>query len=227
MNKWTAEIIGTFNLVFFGCGAIIVNDLYPNTLGHLGISLAFGLIVMAMIYSIGNVSGAHLNPAVTLGFAVAKRFTWKEILPYWTCQCLGAIIGAALLKFLFPSHTTLGATLPSVPLFKALITEIIFSFALMFIILNVSTGHKEKGIMAGVAVGGTIVFAALVGGPISGASLNPARSLGPALLSGSLADFWIYILGPCVGTYLAHPFCSIIQGNECCEQPNEEQTHGK
>jgi aquaporin Z len=216
INRFISEGIGTFALIFAGCGAIIVNDSSGGMLGHVGVSLAFGLIVMAMIYAVGNISGAHLNPAVTLGFLFAGRLEKREALPYIGGQIAGAVIAALILRILYPSHPTLGATLPTGGIPRAFIMEGILSFLLMFVILNVSTGHMEKGIMAGVAIGGTVALAALVGGPVSGASMNPARSLGPALVSGQLRSLWIYLLAPFIGTYLAHPTCRLIQGPECC-----------
>lgn len=223
-NIYIAETIGTFALVFAGCGAIIVNDLFGAQLGHTGVSMVFGLVVMAMIYSIGNISGAHINPAVTLGFFFAGRIKKEEILPYIISQLVGSVLAAGLLKALFFTHDSLGATLPSGGIVIAFLLEIVLSFFLMFVILNVSTGHMEKGIMAGVAIGGTIAFEALMGGPVSGASMNPARSLGPALLSGNLDTLWIYIIAPIIGVWLAHPTCRFIQGKECCHvNENEER----
>ena len=224
-NTYIAEAIGTFALVFAGCGAIVVNDLLGAQLGHTGISLVFGLIVMAMIYSIGNISGAHINPAVTLGFFFAGRIRKEEVLPYIASQLTGAILAAGLLKILFTNHETLGSTLPAGGIVNAFVFEIVLSFFLMFVILNVSTGHMEKGIMAGVAIGGTVALEALMGGPVSGASMNPARSLGPALLSGNLSTLWIYLTAPIIGTWLASPTCRMIQGNECCNVKDE--TTGK
>ncbi len=221
-NICIAEAIGTFALVFAGCGAIIVNDTHGLALGHTGIGMVFGLVVMAVIYSIGNISGAHINPAVTLGFFFAGRIGRKEILPYISCQFAGALLAATLLRILFPAHPSLGATLPAGGVLNAFIFEIVLSFLLMFVILNVSTGHMEKGIMAGVAVGGTVAFEALMGGPVSGASMNPARSVAPALLSGSPQALWIYIAGPLIGTWLAHPTCRLVQGGECCHVDEEK-----
>jgi len=218
VNKWVAEIFGTFALVFVGCGAIVANDNYGGALGHMGICAAFGLVVMTMIYAVGNISGAHFNPAVTIGFVAAGRLDKKVILPYVTSQMIGALAASAVLRLLFPAHPTLGATLPSVPLLQAFIIEVILSFLLMFVILNVTTGHMEKGIMAGAAIGGTVAMEALMGGPLTGASMNPARSLGPALLSGQLDSLWIYLIAPVVGTTLAYFTCKLIQGAECCPE---------
>ncbi len=226
-NLYLSEALGTFVLVLFGCGAIVVNDSYQNILGHSGIALSFGLVVMILIYSIGNISGAHLNPAVTVGFWLAGRLRASWVLPYMSAQCFGAISAALLLRFLFPDHTTLGATLPSVDLLRCFILEALFTFLLMFVILNVSTGHMEKGIMAGVAVGATIALEALVGGPMTGASMNPARSLGPALISGQWQHLWIYLTAPIVGALCAQPTCRWIQGEECCQQqPIQSSTTG-
>lgn len=221
-NRYLAEGMGTFALVFAGCGAIVVNDTFEGTLGHLGVCLVFGLIVMAMIYAIGNISGAHINPAVTLGFVFAGRIERQAIVGYVGSQFVGALAAALVLRALFPEHGSLGATLPAVNVGRAFAMEVLLSFLLMFVILNVSTGHMEKGIMAGVAVGGTIAMEALVGGPMTGASMNPARSLGPAVVSGHLESLWLYLVAPVVGTFLAHPTCRWVQGKECC--PAEEAT---
>jgi MIP family channel proteins len=216
MRKYLAEVIGAFALVFTGCGAIVVNDQYGGALGHVGICLVFGLVVMALIYAVGNISGAHFNPAVTLGFFFAKRLPGREVPPYLASELGGALGAALLLKLMFPAHPTLGATLPGDSLVTVLVMEIVLSFILMFVILNVSTGAMEKGIMAGAAIGATVMLCALFGGPVSGASLNPARSLGPALVSGQLAHSWLYVVAPIIGTALASPTCRFIQGKACC-----------
>lgn len=220
-NRYVAEAFGTFALVFFGCGAIVVNESFGGIIGHVGISLTFGLIVMAMIYAIGNISGAHLNPAVTLGFYFAGRFEKSAVVRYMGSQLGGAIGAAVLLRVLFMEHDNLGVTLPAGGVLRAFVFEVVLSFLLMCIILNVSTGHMEKGIMAGVAIGGTVAMAAMIGGPVSGASMNPARSLGPAFVSGQLADLWIYIVAPVVGTFLAAPACRLIQGEACCSPASQ------
>lgn len=224
-NRLLAEATGTFALVFAGCGAIIVNDLYGGLLGHVGVSLVFGLVVMAMIYSLGNISGAHINPAVTLGFLFAGRMARQDAAPYIVSQLSGAIAAAYVLKLLFPVHGTLGATLPSGSLAQAFAMEMLLSFFLMFVILNVSTGHQEKGMIAGVAVGGTVAFEALLGGPVTGGSMNPARSLGPAIASGQLQAWWLYVLAPVLGMVLACPTCRWIQGDDCCP-PVDEAVRG-
>jgi MIP family channel proteins len=216
-NKYLSELVGTFLLVFAGCGAIVVNDSMGGPLGHVGICLVFGLIVMVLIYSVGNVSGAHFNPAVTLGFYFSGRLKAREIAPYITAQVVGAIAAAALLRALFPAHTTLGSTLPAGgEVVRAFVFETILTFALMYVILNVATGWQEKGIMAGAAIGGTVALDALFGGPICGASMNPARSIGPALVSGQTATLWIYLAAPVLGALLAYPACRCTQGSKCC-----------
>ncbi len=220
-NRFIAEAIGTFALVFAGCGAIVVNDLYGGMLGHVGVSMVFGLVVMAMVYATGNISGAHLNPAVTLGFYFAHRLEGSLVPSYIGSQFAGAIVAAGALRLLFPTHGTLGATLPDIALPAAFGFEVILSFILMFVILNVSTGHMEKGIMAGVAVGGTVALNAMFGGPLTGASMNPARSLGPALLSMNLEALWLYMTAPVVGMFLAWPLCRWTQGTDCCPAASE------
>ncbi len=222
-TRFVAEFMGTFMLVFFGCGAIVVNNL-TGALGHIGVSAAFGIIVMAVIYAVGNISGAHLNPAVTLGFCAAKRMSWSNAPVYVLAQCGGAVFASLVLIVLFPGAAGYGATVPADTMLQAGLMELILSFVLMFVILNVSTGHKEKGIMAGVAVGGTVALEALVGGPISGASMNPARSLGPAIAELNFGALWMYVLVPSMAMLIAAPFCRLIQGDNCCppeEKPND------
>jgi MIP family channel proteins len=215
MNRLLAEFLGTFFLVFMGCGAAVVNDVY-GVLGTQGVAICFGLAVMIMVYSVGNISGAHLNPAVTVGFFLVKRIPGRDLLLYIPVQFLGAIVGAFCLRLFFPDQAVVGATLPSISPFSAFLMEVILSGLLMFVILNVSTGHMEKGIMAGVAVGGAVALCAMVGGPLTGASMNPARSLGPALFSQGKESLWIYLIAPFIGTALVSPSCRFIQAGECC-----------
>lgn len=216
MRKLFAEFIGTFALVFAGTGAITINDVSGGVVTHVGIALTFGLVVMAMIYAVGDVSGAHLNPAVTLAFWVSGRFKAAAVAPYIGTQIVGAIAASALLRILFPGHATLGATLPAGPAMQSFVLEVVLTFVLMFVILNVSTGAKEKGIMAGAAVGGVIALEALFAGPICGASMNPARSLAPALVSLKLESLWIYLLAPPLGAVLAVFSCRCTQDQNCC-----------
>jgi aquaporin Z len=198
MKKYIAEAIGTFALVFAGTGAIVINDVSGGKVTHVGISLTFGLVVMAMIYAVGDTSGAHINPAVTVGFWLARRLPAASVLPYILSQLVGAIVASLLLWAMF-SHPTLGATHPAGSVLQTFTLETVLTAMLMFVILNVSSGPKEKGLLAGVAVGGVIAFEALFAGPISGASMNPARSLAPAIASGNLGDVWIYVAAPTLG----------------------------
>jgi len=211
MQRYLLELFGTFALVFCGPGAIIMNDASGGVITHVGIAITFGLIVMAMIYAIGEQSGAHINPAVTLAFWAAGRFPKNEVLPYIIAQISGAIFASAILYFLFPNHLTQGATIPLNSTSQAFILELILSFILMFVIIKVSTGSKEIGTMAGIAIGGVVGLEAMFAGPITGASMNPARSIAPALFSGHLADLWLYILAPILGMLLATLFCNLTK----------------
>ena len=216
MKRYLAEFIGTFILVFAGTAAIVVNDTGGGVISHLGVSAVFGLVVTAMIYTIGGISGAHINPAVTLGFWYANRFSGRYVLPYLLSQSVGAVTASVVVALLFPQHATLGATLPSGPLMQSFVLEVILTFILMLTIINVATGSKEQGLMAGVAIGGVVALAAIMGGPVSGASMNPARSLGPALISGHLETLWIYLLAPVAGALLAVLCCRCIREPSCC-----------
>ena len=203
IKKYLAESLGTFILVFCGTGAIIINEVSGGAVTHIGIAITFGLVVLALIYSIGDISGAHINPAVTIAFAVAKRFKWQHVIPYIVAQVIGAFVASLVLKFLFPANELLGTTLPSGSSMQSFILEVILTFILMYVILNVTSGSKEKGITAGIAIASVIALDAMFGGPISGASMNPARSLAPALLSGHLECLWIYLCAPIAGAIVA------------------------
>jgi aquaporin Z len=215
-NKWISEFVGTFGLVFAGTGAIIINDEFEGVITHPGIALTFGLIVMAMIYGLGDISGAHLNPAVTLGFWLAQRLSGKEIPGYWISQILGGLSASLLLKLTFPSHPSLGSTTPAFHVISAFIFEVILTFFLMFVIIHVATGAKEKGLMAGVAIGATVALCALFAGPVTGASMNPARSLAPAIFSGTYSHLWIYLTAPFIGSALAIFLCRSMDYVGCC-----------
>lgn len=215
MKKYIAEMIGTFCLVFAGTGAIIVNDVAANSpVTHVGIAITFGLVVLAMIYSIGDISGAHINPAATIAFAVAKRFAPTEVVPYVVSQCVGAFLASGLLKVMFPEHSYLGATLPAGPWLQSFVFEVALTFILMFVILNVSTGAKEKGITAGIAIASVVGFEAMFAGPICGASMNPARSIAPAVVSGQVQHLWVYVVATILGAVLAVPACACIRDDE-------------
>ena len=216
MRNYLAEFFGTFALVFAGTGAIIINDVSGGVVTHVGIALTFGLIVLAMIYTFGDVSGAHLNPAVTAGFVLARRFPIMQALPYMVAQALGAFVASGLLRLLFPGHDKLGTTLPAGLAGQSFVLEAVLTFLLMFVILSVSTGAKEKGITAGIAIGAVIGLEAMFGGPISGASMNPARSLAPAIVSGHMEHLWVYLAGPLLGAFLAVPACCGVREGGCC-----------
>jgi len=203
MRNYIIELIGTFFLVFVGCGAMVINTEMNGVISHVGVAISWGLIVMVLIYAIGDISGAHMNPAVTIGFWVANRFKLKKVFPYIISQIIGALIAAYSLKYLFPYNDTLGSSLPSGIWSQSFIFETILTFLLMFVILNVSTGAKEKGIMAGAAIGATVGLEAMFAGPICGASMNPARSIGPAIASGHTEYLWVYVLSTILGAVLA------------------------
>ncbi len=217
-KKLFAEAFGTFTLVFAGCGAIAINQYTQGSITHAGIALTFGLVVLAMIYTVGDISGAHLNPAVTLAFTAAKRIKFRIALPYMITQIIAAIAACGVLWVLFPDNNQhLGATLPLNDNWQqSFILEVILTFILMYVILCVSTGAKEKGITAGIAIGSIVGLEAMFAGPICGASMNPARSLAPAIVSGNLQHLWLYLVGPIVGALLAIPLCALTQAGPCC-----------
>ena len=203
MRNYISEVIGTFFLIFAGCGAMVVNTYSGGALGHVGVAMTWGLIVMVIIYTIGDISGAHLNTAVTLGFWIAKRFKGKEVLPYIIAQTIGAFLASFALRVMFPLDETLGASLPSSTWQQSFIMELILTFLLMYVILNVSSGAKEKGIMAGTAIGATVGLEAMFAGPVCGASMNPIRSIAPAIVSGHTEYLWVYVVSTLLGAFLA------------------------
>ena len=203
MHKYLAEAIGTFALVFCGTGAIVVDEVTGGTVTHVGIAITFGLIVLAMIYTFGDVSGAHLNPAVSLGFWAMRLFPAKELAPYIGSQMAGAFLASILLRFLFPASLNLGATLPAGNDLQSFVLEIILTFLLMLVIIRVSHGAKETGWFAGITIGSVVLLEAMFAGPISGASMNPARSLAPAVVSGNIGQVWIYLIAPVLGALIA------------------------
>jgi len=220
MKRYIAEVIGTFSMVFCGTGAMTINEVTGGDITHPGVAITWGLIVMAMIYAFGDISGAHFNPAVTVAFAYAKKFSWIEVPKYILAQCLGAILASSLLLFLFPESEFLGATLPSFEPYKAFVLEILLTFFLMVVIINVSTGAKEIGVIAGIAIGGVVLLEAMFAGPMTKASMNPARSLGPALLSGNLQHLWLYLTAPFIGALLAVVSCKLVKDDQCCDDPD-------
>jgi aquaporin NIP len=219
MNKYLAELLGTFALVFCGTGAIIINQETNGVVSHVGIAITFGFIVMAMIYSLGEISGCHINPAITIAFTIAGRFPAKQVLPYIISQLLGALLASLVLCQLFPSNETLGSTLPRGSEMQSFVLEFILTFFLMLVIINVATGSKEHGMFAGLAIGSTVLLEAMFAGPICGASMNPARSIAPAIVSGHPEHLWIYMAAPVAGAAFAIPVFKLLH-NKNVEKQN-------
>jgi MIP family channel proteins len=197
-----AEAVGTFALVFAGCGAIMV-DQKTHELGHVGVAITFGLVIMFGIYAVGHISGAHFNPSVTFAFALSRHFPWSRAVGYWGAQLVGALTAATILRGSLGNRADVGATLPSGAQAQAFLWELIMTFFLMLVIMAVATDTRAVGEAAAIAIGGTVGLDAMFGGPITGASMNPARSIGPALVSGNLHALWLYILAPICGASLA------------------------
>jgi aquaporin NIP len=217
VKKLAAEFIGTFALVFAGTGAIVIDETSGGAVTHVGVAFTFGLIVLAMIYTVGDISGAHLNPAVSLGFFAARRFPLRNVIAYVASQCAGAFAASGTLRFLFPQNATLGTTTPAGSMTQSFVLELILTAILMFAILGVSTGAAEKGITAGIVVGSVIGLEAMFAGPICGASMNPARSLAPALVSGHIQYLWIYLVAPVIGAFVGVLGCRCVRESGCCQ----------
>jgi aquaporin Z len=203
IKKSIAEILGTFALVFCGTGAIIIDQESHGAVTHVGVAITFGLIVMSMIYALGEISGAHLNPAVSIAFALVGRLPGKSLLLYIISQIIGAMLASIVLRLLFPSNELLGATIPSGSALQSFVLEFILTFFLMLVIINVATGSKEQGLFAGIAIGSVVLLEAMFAGPISGASMNPARSIAPAVISGHPEFIWLYSFAPVLGAAAA------------------------
>ena len=203
MRKLVAEAVGTFAVVFAGTGAIVINEVAGGVITHAGVAVTFGLVVMAMIYAVGDVSGAHFNPAVTVGFFLAGRVPGRAVAPYVASQLAGAVLASLLLRFLFGNVASLGATLPRGSAGQSFVLEVVLTAMLMFVILCVATGSKEQGLMAGIAIGGTVALEAMFAGPICGASMNPARSIAPAVVAENLRALWVYVAAPVLGAAVA------------------------
>lgn len=206
-----AEAIGTFALVFAGCGAIMVQS-KTDQLGHVGVAIAFGLVILFGIYAVGHISGAHFNPAVTFAFALTRHFPWPRAVAYWGAQFVGAICAAALLRASLGNIAHVGATYPSGSDGQSFLWEVVMSAFLMFVILAVATDTRAVGEAAAIAIGGTIGLDAMFGGPISGASMNPTRSLAPGLVTGDLHAIWVYLLAPIIGTAIGGLAYQFVRG---------------
>ena len=213
-NKLISELIGTFAIVLAGTGAIDIDAARAGAIGHAGIAMTFGLVVMVMIFAVRDVSGAHFNPAVTLGFWAAGRFPARQVAPYIASQLAGALLASLTLLALFGNVKLLGATLPTGSGLQSFGLEILLTALLMYVILHVSTGPKEVGTMAGIAIGGTVALEAMFAGPVCGASMNPARSIAPAVASGHLTDLWIYVAAPIAGAVLAVVAWRLTRGRD-------------
>ena len=207
----TAEAIGTFALVFAGCGAVMV-DAKTHELGHVGVAITFGLVIMFGIYAVGHISGAHFNAAVTFAFAVTRHFPWRRAVAYWCAQLVGAVAAAALLRASLGNVAHVGATLPSGSQGQSFVWELVMSAFLMFVILAVATDTRAVGEAAAIAIGGTIGLDAMFGGPVSGASMNPMRSLAPALVSGDLHALWLYLVAPVAGASVGGLAYQFVRG---------------
>jgi len=211
MKKCVAEFLGTYALVFAGTGAIIIDQQAHGSITHVGVAITFGLIVMSMIYALGDISGAHLNPAVSIAFAAAKKFQVKELVPFILSQLSGAAAASLTLKYLFPDNQFLGATIPAGSDMQSFILEFILTFFLMLVIINVAKGSKEQGMFAGLAIGSVVALEAMFAGPICGASMNPARSFGPAVVSGHMEHLWIYLSATTLGASSAIPVWNFMK----------------
>jgi MIP family channel proteins len=222
LRALTAEVIGTFALVFAGAGAVMV-DAKTHALGDVGVAITFGLVIMAMIYAVGHISGAHFNAAVTFAFALTRHFPWPRAAAYWLAQFVGAVTAAAILRGSLGNIAHVGATLPSGSQGQSFLWELVLTFFLMFVIMAVATDTRAVGEAAAIAIGGTIGLDAMFGGPISGASMNPMRSLGPALVAGNLHALWLYIVAPLVGAALGGLAYQFVRG----EQPRPAELAGR
>lgn len=211
MKKFIAEFLGTYALVFAGTGAIVINQQFNGVITHMGIAATFGLVVMSLIYAFGEISGAHFNPAVSIAFTVSGRFPLKQLGPYIFSQMAGAVAASFTLKGMFPANELLGATMPSGTEMQSFIMEAILTFFLMLVILNVASGSKEQGMFAGLAIGSVVGLEALFAGPVCGASMNPIRSLAPAVASGHSEHLWLYILAPTLGAVLSVPVFKLLK----------------
>lgn len=212
LGPYLAELVATFALVFAGCGAIVVDRVSGGGVTHVGVAITFGTVIGVMIYAIGHISGAHINPAVTLAFALTRHFSFAKVPLYWLAQFLGAVAAAGVLRALFGNVAHLGTTVPAGSDGQSLVLEVVLTFFLMFVIMAVATDNRAVGQAAALAIGGTVMLDAMFGGPISGASMNPARSFGPALVSGQWEHYWVYLVGPIIGAVLGALIYELVRG---------------
>jgi MIP family channel proteins len=213
VRRMTAEFLGTYALVFAGTGAIVIDEISGGAISPMGIGIVFGLTVMAMIYAVGHISGAHINPAVTFGFALVRHFPWRDVPWYWTAQLAGAVAASLSLRAMFGLVADMGATLPAGSAVQSLGLEVVVSFFLMLVIMAVATDMRAVGQAAAIAIGATVGLEAIFAGPISGASMNPARSLAPAIVAGNFTDHWVYWVGPLVGMGMAAGCYRLLRGD--------------
>jgi MIP family channel proteins len=204
--------------VFAGAGAIMV-DAKTHALGHVGIAISFGLVIMVMIYAVGHISGAHFNPAVSFAFALTRHFPWPRAVGYWAAQVGGAVLAAAVLRGSLGNLAHVGATLPAGSQGQSFLWEVVLTFFLMFVIMAVATDGRAVGEAAAIAIGATVGLDAMFGGPISGASMNPARSLGPAFVAGDLHALWLYVVAPIVGAALGGLAYQFVRGQAPQQAP--------
>lgn len=214
MRRYTAEFIGTFIMVFCGTGAMVIDQQSGGAVTHVGVAITWGLIVMSMIYALGDVSGAHMNPAVTIAFTLAGRFETRFLPGYIVSQLVGALLASIILKILFPTNSLLGSTLPAGSEMQSFVLELLLTFFLMLVIMQVAHGSKEQGLFAGIAIGSVVGLEAMFAGPICGASMNPARSIAPAIVSQHMAHLWIYIFAPVIGAAIAIPVWKYLNMNK-------------
>ena len=218
-RNYISEALGTFTMVFCGTAAMAVNDITQGAVTHVGIGITWGFIVIAMIYAFGEISGAHFNPAVTIAFAFADKFPWKEVPKYIVAQFIGALLASLMVWYLFPGSENLGGTHvhSSLTPMKGFLLEYLLTFFLMLVIINVSTGSKETGIVAGIAIGGVVMLEALFAGPMTNASMNPIRSLAPAIVSMKFDNLWLYLIAPILGAITAVSTCRLVKQDNCCK----------
>jgi MIP family channel proteins len=214
LGPYLAEMVGAFVLVFAGCGAIMIDALSHGQITHVGVAISFGLVIGIMIYAVGHISGAHLNPSVSLAFALTRHFPMARVPLYWIAQLLGAALAALVLRLLFGDVAHLGATLPAGSDGQSCGLEIVLTFILMFVIMAVATDDRAIGEAAALSIGGAILLDAMFGGPISGASMNPARSFGPALVSDDFSHYWVYVVGPFIGALLGAFGYQLVRGEQ-------------